>query len=783
MLPITGTVLISNFALWQYPPADTTFCRTYRALPLFRSPSCQSMRLAAVVSVALASFFSASRVADNTFVPEDALGIVSVSVGDLTDDGHYIAATSSVRRDAYGVDYRRDGDPTYVRGALTRVMIIDTKTGQTSPVFPVMKSVRSMEWSKDGAQLAMLVFNGDVYDPVLWTRATGKSVTLRLPAGKYVSENSDVRWTPEGKGIVVTTHTNDWRKKARDAFAAITGVTPVYVQSSKDPFLAWDDIRRAGNVRSVMTLDVATGQAREAVPETALANYTLAEDGGVITYAQDIIKKTDYEGSGAETTLRTRDLAGVERVLIATTKGMQLQWAEDGRHYAYSTGGRVYLASINDTSKKLLAGAPEARRGETPDTTKAARDKAAAERFSVVRYSPTRDAVLVSNRAGMWLADVNTGARELVVATNDSSEAVPRVTFAGWSGDGKQIYLTVTSREKWERGITRYDRATKQLKELVKDGRTYSGFRQSKDGQTIVMNVADGNRPPDLYASNADLSNLHRLVETNPQLAARKIGPTDLVSFLDADGHVKKAVVYYPADYDRTKTYPTVFEVYEDFFDDRFDVRANVLTGAGYIVVHPSVDFDIGYPGEAWTKGVTAAANKLIEMGIADSARLGVQGQSYGGFAVNLLVTQTSRFKAAINISGKVDMISFYTDSPRLGVRNVNAAEKTQDRIGASLWAQPQKYIANSAIMFADRITTPLMLITGAQDSNVPEINTREMYYAMRRLGKDVTWVSYANGGHGGGTATAEDFVDMQKRMIEFYDQRLKNAKAKAGAE
>src|ERR1044071_9378711 len=127
-------------------------------------------------------------------------------------------------------------------------------------------------------------------------------------------------------------------------------------------------------------------------------------------------------------------------------------------------------------------------------------------------------------------------------------------------------------------------------------------------------------------------------------------------------------------------------------------------------------------------------------MGIADSARLGVQGQSYGGYATNLLITQTNRFKAAVNISGKVDIISFYTDSPRLGVRNVNAAEKTQDRIGASLWAQPQKYVAHSAVLFADRITTPLMLITGAQDSNVPEINSREMYYALRRLGKEGVW-------------------------------------------
>ena len=718
-----------------------------------------------------------------TFAPEDALGVVTYTVGDLTDDGRYLAVTASVRKDAFGQDFRRDGDPTYVRSALTRVLLIDTKTGATTPIFTDMKSVRAMRWSADGARLAMLVFNGDVYEPMIWTKATSKAVALKLPVGTYVAENSDVRWSPDGKRLVFTTHTMAWRTQARATFAAMTGVTPVYVQTSTDPFLAWDAIRRAGTTRTLVAQDVATGAVREMMPELPLANYTLAEDGSAVTYARDIVTKTDYESLGAaETSLRVRDSAGVERVLHASTKGLQLQWADDGKRYAYSTGGRVYLASVGDTTKTLIAGAPEPKRGEAPDTSKAARDKAALERFSVVRYSPAGNAVLVSNRDGMWLVDAKSGAREKVVASSDSSETLPRVSYAGWTPDDQQLFFTFASRQQWERGILRYDRATKQLKELVKDGRSYSQFRLSKDGKTIVLNIASGNRPPDLYAANTDFSDLHRLVETNPQLAARKIGPTELLTFLNADGHAKKMVVYYPADYDKRKTYPTVFEIYEDFFDDTFDVRANVLTGAGYVVVHPSVDFDIGYPGEAWAKGVTAAANKLIELGVADSTRLAVQGQSYGGYATNLLITQTNRFKAAVNISGKVDMISFYTDSPRLGVRNVNAAEKTQDRIGASMWAQPQKYVAHSAVMFADRITTPLMLVTGEQDSNVPAINTREMYYAMRRLGKEVIWVNYANGGHGGGTATADDFVDMQRRIVSFYDARLKPAKGKTGA-
>jgi dipeptidyl aminopeptidase/acylaminoacyl peptidase len=87
--------------------------------------------------------------------------------------------------------------------------------------------------------------------------------------------------------------------------------------------------------------------------------------------------------------------------------------------------------------------------------------------------------------------------------------------------------------------------------------------------------------------------------------------------------------------------------------------------------------------------------------------------------------------------------------------------------------------VAHSAVMFADRITTPMLLITGALDSNVPADNTREMYYALRRLGKEVIWANYANGGHGGGTYSPEDFLDMHKRVLEFYDAKLKAPKSK----
>ncbi|HSG50362.1 MAG TPA: prolyl oligopeptidase family serine peptidase, partial [Longimicrobiales bacterium] len=130
----------------------------------------------------------------------------------------------------------------------------------------------------------------------------------------------------------------------------------------------------------------------------------------------------------------------------------------------------------------------------------------------------------------------------------------------------------------------------------------------------------------------------------------------------------------------------------------------------------------------------------------------------------------TDRFAAAANVSGKVNIISFLGDSEKITTRNYNAAEETQDRIGATLWEQPQKYVEHTAVMFADRIDTPLLLLTGQGDWNVPATNTREMYYALRRLGKEVVWVNYMRAGHGAGRAgLEEDFRDHWDRMIAWY--------------
>jgi len=744
------------------------------------SLACVSSIVGAQVNPTFPAGSPTAAVAAESLGIKDLLDLRTVSVSDLSADGRWLAMTVSVRRDGLGVDFSRDGDPTYLRGTPAELLIVDTKSLAQRPVFRGKTVVRNAAWSPDASRLAMFVVANDMLQLQVWDRASGKVTSPVLPQGQYIAENSELRWTGDGKALAFALRSSAWKERAKKRFDELTR-GPITVLDGTDDFLEWDGMNRMNQERSIVLWDFGAPTVRTIQPEGRIGAWLLSKDGSALNVQQDITKKTDYDViGGREFQLVTHPTAGGDaRTLFPTLKNIQLQWSEDGSRYVFTRDGRVFAGTIADTVRRQLLGPTTPARAagatETPpaDTSAAARAQRAKERFSVTRWSPAGDAILASNSEAFWIVDVATGAKEMILALPDSTSMAPRPQLQAWSHDGRYLYFSENSRTEWSRGIARYDRQSKQKAELVRGKQFFTGLRLSDDGATAVLSIADGNRVADLYVTDTALTAPRRVMDANPQLARKPIAGTELINYLDADGKSQYGVLHYPVNYQKGTRYPTVFLIYETYFDDTFDAVANLLAARGFAVVKPSVSFEIGFPGEAWLKGVTAAANAVIQMGVADSARLGVQGQSYGGYATNLLITQTNRFKAAINVSGKVDIISFYTDSPRLGVRNIHAAEKSQDRIGATLWQQPQKYVEHSAIMFADRIKTPLLLMTGGLDHNVPALNTREMYYALRRLGKPVVWVNYVNGGHGAPNTTEADFTDFYQRMVDWYTKYL----------
>jgi len=713
---------------------------------------------------------------------DDLLDTVSLRIADLSEDGRWLAVSSSTQRDRIGIDNYRYGDPAYIAPSFSEVWIVDLETSGTRKLFPERQQIQSLKWSPNGKYLAFLLLRDGWYRPFVWERETGNMRPVPLPPGRNAAVNSEVTWARTSDMVYLQVQTESWRKQAAQRFRLETG-GPVVFHSSKEPFLAWDEVRRLSQIRSVAACNLANGRSWEVLPERRINSVSFTRDGQTVTYLEDITEKTDYDViSGTESKVQVQPIAGGEpRTILKSTKDRRLIWSRDGRHYAYAEKGNIFFASIDDKEARQLTGKP-AGKGEKPaaeDPKKPAvsERERAAETFSPVRLSPDGQRMLISNKEGFWILETAAGTKELFLKRDEEDTSAPRYDAVDWDPVGMNLYFSYASRTQWERGLVRFNVAAKKLEELLKDGRSYSNMTLSQQGNRWVFLCAENNRPADLYAADADFHSVSKILASNPGLAKKRLPKAELISYLNVDGKRLYGVLYYPADYVEGQKYPALFNIYEDFFDDRFSGTISVLNSAGYAVMQPSVRFETGFPGEAWIKSVTTAANKLIEMGIADPDRLGVYGTSYGGYATNLLITQTDRFKAAINISGKVDMISFYTDSPRLGVRNIHAPEKSQDRLGATLWQQPQKYIEHSAIMFADRIKTPLLLMTGEQDSNVPPRQAMEMYYALRRLGKEVAWVQYINGGHGMPTSTVEEVRDYHKQILSWFDAHLKGAK------
>lgn len=711
----------------------------------------------------------------------DLLDVTTASVADLSDDGRWIALTTSRRRDALGVVAARDGDPSYLRVVPVELHAVDARTLERRPVFAGRRPVRAATWSPDGTRLAYLEVVDDRSRIVVWERATGKSTVSRLAAGTYVAENSELRWNGAGTQLLFALRTEVWRRGVQERFATLVRGPITHLGAPEtEPFLPWEALRRESARRAIVAWTPATQRVDPVIPEGMIGAWSVSPDGGVRVWNDDVTKKTDYETimGRTERVLARVGADTVSRVIFPTLRNLSVQWTEDARRYFFTRDGAVWMGRVAEGAASDSALNAARRRILAPDsvpasdTTAAARDRRARSRWTLVRTAPSGDAVIASRRDGLYLADT-LGALTRIAALPDSTDqASPRPAVIQWSHDGRFVYLALNARDRWDRGVARWDRVTGRTETIARDAQFRTAMQISRNGETITLNIGASNRPADPYVSDPALSAPRRIMESNPQLASGALARTELIRYLDADGIPQWGVLYHPTR--GNKPAPTIFLVYETFFDDTFDATANLLASRGYAVVKPSVAFETGYPGEAWLKGVTAAANHVIAMGVADSARLGVHGTSYGGYATNLLITQTKRFKAAVNISGKVDFISFYTDSPRLGDRNTHAAERSQDRIGATMWEAPMKYIEHSAVLYADRITTPLLLMTGGEDHNVPAINTREMYYALRRLGKPVEWVNYADGGHGIPMTNEREFTHFHETLVGWYDRYLK---------
>jgi dipeptidyl aminopeptidase/acylaminoacyl peptidase len=628
------------------------------------------------------------------------------------------------------------------------------------------------------------------YELRLFDVARGSSTTPVLQTDKHISSSSPLVFSPDGATVLLGLRPDGWADEARAAFFELTEAR-VIVQDSRNDFLAWDRVRNIASRQVTALVNLADGSVREILDETPPQGVEFSEDGSYLTYSTAKRTKTSYtRRDGTDYELLMLELTGDDPVSLMgpSEERITARWTEARDAFAYADEGSVFVRRIGeDEAVDVTAShrAPAEEEGDAAETGEPADAPDTEEpeepdrrdlepRFSLSRWSPAGEQLLLTTEDGWHLLDLQADTLTDVFELEEDEDTRPDRSVQAWSDDGRFLYFSYSATDRWERGLKRLDLQSGQTETLMLDANVYGSWNISEDGGTIVYTMSDGDRPSDIYVTAPGGGEPQRLTESNPQLDDVALARTELVEYLDVDGNTLYGILYYPIGYQEGQTYPLVAEIYEEYFNNGYNENMNLITANGWFGFRPSVRFEEGYPGEAWLKAVPNAINKLIERGLVDADKVGVYGQSYGGYAVNLLITQTDRFAAAANVSGKVNIISFLGDSPKITTRNYAAAEVGQDRIGATLWEQPHKYINTSAVMFADRIDTPLLMLSGEGDWNVPATNQREMYYALRRLGKEVVWVNYTHGGHGAGRASsADDFVDHWQRMFDWFAEHF----------
>jgi dipeptidyl aminopeptidase/acylaminoacyl peptidase len=166
----------------------------------------------------------------------------------------------------------------------------------------------------------------------------------------------------------------------------------------------------------------------------------------------------------------------------------------------------------------------------------------------------------------------------------------------------------------------------------------------------------------------------------------------------------------------------------------------------------------------------------VAKQGFIDTTKMGLQGQSWGGYQVAYLITQTNLFAAAWAGAPVANMTSAYGGIRwESGLNRQMQYERSQSRIGATLWEKPQLYIENSPLFYLPKVKTPLVIMSNDADGAVPWYQGIELFTAMRRLNKAVWLLNYNGEAHN--LVERKNRKDISIREQQYFDWLLKGEK------
>ncbi len=405
------------------------------------------------------------------------------------------------------------------------------------------------------------------------------------------------------------------------------------------------------------------------------------------------------------------------------------------------------------------------------------------DRFDVWAIDPTGRAAPRNVTDGAGRRD---GLRFRVVDTDPDDPAIDA---------GAPLLLSAFNYQTKQEGFYRdgFDARVQPARHVLEDRSFGGGFggaavRKARDADVVMFTRGSFTEFPDLHVSRSDLSDVRRISAANPQQSEYSWGTSELVEWRSAnDNSVLQGVLYKPDDFDPSRKWPMMVYFYERLSDNlnnyvvpapgSSSINISFYVSRGYLVFTPDIPYQVGYPGESAFDAVVPGVQSLVAKGFVDENAIGVQGHSWGGYQIAYLVTKTSIFKAAEAGAPVSNMTSAYGGIRwESGMSRMFQYERTQSRIGGTLWEAPLHFIENSPLFWAHKVETPLLMMHNDEDGAVPWEQGIEYFVALRRLQKPVWMLNYNGEAHG--LRREQNRKDWTIRMQQFFDHYLKGEPA-----
>ena len=663
------------------------------------------MRIARNMFVLLISLYPALIFgADRPITIDDVLALKSVGSPQISPDGDWVAYTVRQR------DMEEDKSQT-------RIWVVSTSGGDPVPMTSVDYSASNPRWSPDNKYLSFQASKGEDEKTQVWNlnRIGGEAVQVT----KVAQGISGYEWSPDGSRLLLEIQDAkeaDLTEDKEDDDKPLPHVID-RMQFKRD-YVGYLDRRRSH-------IYVYTPGEDEPVQLTS-GDYDDSDpvwspDGKSVAFVSDRSADPDLSyGTDIWTVLVDDDEHALTQVTSNPGRDYSPTWSPDSRSIAYITSSGPDVGGSALTPTRYLA------------ATRVGRDQ-----------------------------------RKILTADLDRNVANP-----AYSADGETIYFRLE--DSGQNHLASVNGDGGDLERLLERQVSVGDFVMGGGHTVLLMGQAD--QPAELFTFD-DGSLVQLTQETAETLDGVAAAQVEKLRFESEDGTPIEAFFFRPADFDESKRYPTILWLHggpASQFTYNYSAIGQLYAANGYVVIMPNPRGSVGY-GQEFAQGtvakwgekdfqdVMAAVDHGIELGIVDPDRMGVGGWSYGGILTNYVITQTTRFKAAMS-------------GASLGLVTANYGHdhyQLMYELEFGLpWEYPERWIELSPFSKVEAITTPTLWMGGALDWNVPIINSEQMYIAMKRLGRETQLVVYPGEHHGIRRPSFEK--DRLERWLDWYGSHLK---------